>query len=45
MGQNLVSLPTPQFNSPDHTLNAALEHTDISQSFEVYRDILERFYR
>ena len=31
-------------NTPDYELNNALERADISQSFEVYLDILERFY-
>jgi hypothetical protein len=31
-------------NTPDYTLNNALERADINQSFEVYLDILERFY-
>jgi hypothetical protein len=31
-------------NTPDYALNSALERADINQSFEVYLDILERFY-
>jgi hypothetical protein len=31
-------------NTPDYMLNNALERADINQSFEVYLDILERFY-
>ena len=31
-------------NTPDYMLNNAFERADINQSFEVYLDILERFY-
>ena len=39
-----MSSPVPDLDTLDHELNTAIQQADISQSFEVYLEILDRFY-